>query len=558
MKKNIFKAIKTFIVSSALFAFAACSNILTDGSNNSSSVTAEKAKVTFNISTSAAKTILPNDVDLTSYYYMLSATDTTGSDATSTDLLTERVQITSESSSLSAEIKAGTYDFTVTAYDAATNGNKVLVGKASSVTISSASLAVTIKMYAAQGGTGTVTATLQIAKEMSVATVSTVVSETISATDTGTKTAVTSGTDYATFTYTNESFDSGVSKYLVFFLYDSSNTLVTSYVDSVYVVRGKTSSKIIPITTATFVATVTVTKDGNAWSDSGIEITLVPSSSTDTSTGTKMTATSGAATYTANLTADTYKVYVGNNDKGKTVSSSAPTATLDYDSDAVYPNLEASNAFGDTQLLLSFSSAPTLTADSTIYIYKAEDDSLADSITVKSSTKNEFLSLQSGYTVTVGNQQLVHVGGANGDSLDTNTVYIQPHIGALSWGTEYYVVIGSDVITTSDTSWTGYASKEWSFTTKSAPNVTTGGTVTSPIAISVSNATSSNSADYFSVYGAIATAAAKASGVYEIDISAGEYYELVSVQGKGAHIILKGQGTAAYGCDVVIEYVFNM
>ena len=558
MKKNIFKAIKTFIVSSALFAFAACSNILTDGSNNSSSVTAEKAKVTFNISTSAAKTILPNDVDLTSYYYMLSATDTTGSDATSTDLLTERVQITSESSSLSAEIKAGTYDFTVTAYDAATNGNKVLVGKASSVTISSASLAVTIKMYAAQGGTGTVTATLQIAKEMSVATVSTVVSETISATDTGTKTAVTSGTDYATFTYTNESFDSGVSKYLVFFLYDSSNTLVTSYVDSVYVVRGKTSSKIIPITTATFVATVTVTKDGNAWSDSGIEITLVPSSSTDTSTGTKMTATSGAATYTANLTADTYKVYVGNNDKGKTVSSSAPTATLDYDSDAVYPNLEASNAFGDTQLLLSFSSAPTLTADSTIYIYKAEDDSLADSITVKSSTKNEFLSLQSGYTVTVGNQQLVHVGGANGDSLDTNTVYIQPHIGALSWGTEYYVVIGSDVITTSDTSWTGYASKEWSFTTKSAPNVTTGGTVTSPIAISVSNATSSNSADYFSVYGAIATAAAKASGVYEIDISAGEYYELVSVQGKGAHIILKGQGTAAYGSDVVIEYVNNV
>lgn len=212
----------------------------------------------------------------------------------------------------------------------------------------------------------------------------------------------------------------------------------------------------------------------------------------------------------------------------------------------VYPENGATDAYADTQLILTFTSAPTLVADKNVKIYTSAG-TLIDTITINSTSADESQSTQSGYTVNVGNKQLVRVDG--------NKVYIQPHYGKLSWGTSYYVDIDAGAITGASTlyggtAWNGFSGAEgWKFTTKAEPTLNTTVTVSNNI---------SKTADFFSVYGAMAAVANKTSGTYEIQIEPGTYYELVSIQSKGANMILKGKGTAQYGSDVVIEYVNNV
>lgn len=222
----------------------------------------------------------------------------------------------------------------------------------------------------------------------------------------------------------------------------------------------------------------------------------------------------------------------------------------------VFPANGEESAYADTQLIIPFATTPVLAQGGTVKIYKASDNSVADTITINSSSANESQTAQSGYTINVGNNQLVRIGKESYGE-NPNSVYIQPHFGALEWGTEYYVVIEKSAITGAEKledgkTWNGFAKNAWSFTTKTDPGVKS--------TLTVSNATENNTADYFSVYGALSAVAEKSSGTYEIDIASGTYYELISVQGKGAHIILKGTGTSSSkpGDSVVIEYVNNV
>ena len=114
-------------------------------------------------------------------------------------------------------------------------------------------------------------------------------------------------------------------------------------------------------------------------------------------------------------------------------------------------------------MILTFTSAPTLVADKDVKIYTSAG-TLIDTITINSTSADESQSTQSGYTVNVGNKQLVRVDG--------NKVYIQPHYGKLSWGTSYYVDIDAGAITGASTlyggtAWNGFSGAEgWKFTTK--------------------------------------------------------------------------------------------
>ncbi|WP_407425342.1 hypothetical protein, partial [Treponema sp.] len=243
-------------------------------------------------------------------------------------------------------------------------------------------------------------------------------------------------------------------------------------------------------------------------------------------------------------------VYFGGQATSKTVSSSSSSAALNYLVPVLYPEQGATDVFTDTQLVLTFESEPSLVSGTAVTI--SDSSSTVDTITVNSTTADESQSTQSGYTVNVGNQQQVRTDG--------NSVYIQPHYNGTTsatvlQGLTTYTVDVSDIINI-PSSYDGFlfedGTTDWSFTTKAAASAAA--------TMTVSNATTNNSADFFSVYGALFAAASKSSGTYEIDIAATgtPYYELISVQGKGAHIILKGQGTATYGSDVVIEYVNNV
>lgn len=541
MKKGIFKTIKAFALGVAALALASCGNLFDDSDSSGNALASgEKAAVTFNFA-APSRTALPS-VKLSSYTYTITATD---SNSKTTTLATKQ-SLTNDT--LTASIDAGTYTFTATAYS---GDMAVLTGTSSETTISSSNTSVSITLKAATGGYGTVSVTLKIAESLGASKVTAGIYDDITATDSGSeqKLDTTTNSGYTTVTYSNTSVESGSSKFVIFFIYDSSNKLIMPYAESVYVVNGLISSSEYTINGETFVATVTLQKNGSDWADSGAAVKLVNASdSTDTIT---LTATSGKATYTGNATAgSTYTVYVNGKATEKTINSSSASATLNYLVPSLYPAQGATDAFADTQLIMTFKSEPALVSDSTVTI--TSGSTTVDSISVNSTSKDESQTAQTTYIVNVGNSQLVRV--------DDNSVYIQPHYNGstsatkLGWGTSYTVDV-SDIISVGS-SYDGMLFEDgtstWSFTTKSEPAISTSS------AITVSNAISSNTADYFSVYGAMFAAAAKSSGTYEIDIAAGTYYELVNVKSKGADIILKGTGTADKGSDVVIEYVNNV
>ncbi len=279
------------------------------------------------------------------------------------------------------------------------------------------------------------------------------------------------------------------------------------------------------------------------------EITAGASTAQITLTGTNET--SSARTVTVKVT-----VSDGTNSVTNTQTVRVPRNPNNTTKPALFPENGSTDAYADTQLVLTFTSTPTLVSGNSVTIYTSTG-TLVDTINILP-TSDDTQSTQSGYSINTGNQQLVRVSG--------NSVYIQPHYNGsssatvLSASTSYYVEIPAAAITTSGTlkdgtAWNGFSGTSgWTFTTKAAPAISTSS------AITVSNDTSSTDADFFSVYGALCAAATKSSGTYEIDIAATDdpYYELISVQGKGAHIILKGQGTETYGSDVVIEYVNNV
>ena len=281
------------------------------------------------------------------------------------------------------------------------------------------------------------------------------------------------------------------------------------------------------------------------------EITAGASTAQITLTGTNET--SSARTVTVKVT-----VSDGTNSVTNTQTVRVPKNPNNTTKPALFPEKGSTDAYADTQLVLTFTSTPTLVSGNSVTIYTSTG-TLVDTINIlPTSDESQIPQTGSSYTANVGNQQLVRVSG--------NSVYIQPHYNGstsatvLSASTRYYVEIPAAAITTSGTladgtAWDGFSgSSGWTFTTKSGPSISTSS------AITVSNDTSSTDADFFSVYGALCAVGKKSSGTYEIDVAATEapYYELISVQSSGANVVIKGQGSETYGSDVVIEYVNNV
>ena len=547
-KRTFFRVLKTaFAAASAALLLASCSNITARvGDDSTSAVTTAKsstaASVTFDISgtTAALRTALPSSVSLSAYTYTLTGTLSGGSEET----LCESAAY----NKITAAIETGSWSFTITGYNS--DGTAVLTGT-KSVTVTDTST-ISLKLGAATGSTGSVSVTLTYPVELGVATVNAALYDSYSAakTDAGSALTVTenSAKTYSTVTFTSNSVASGVTKYLAFYLYDSSSVEVTHWIEAVYVVAGLESTSSHTIVGSETTAAITVQKNGSAWTDSGLTLSL---SADGGMTSYSMTADSEEALYTASVPAGyDYTVYVNGEATARTVTDSDYELTLNYAVPTLYPAQDATDAFADTQLIMTFEEAPTLVADSEVTI--TSDSTTVDTISVNPTTADESQTAQSGYTVNVGNQQLVR--------LDDTSVYIQPHYNGTTSATVLqaettYTVDVSDILTVGS-SYDGImfadGTSTWSFTTGAAPTLST--------TLSVSNATSENSADYFSVYGALFAAVTNGSSstTYTLDIADGTYYELVSITAKSSQtFILHGSDSNTKGDSVVIEYVNN-
>ena len=219
-------------------------------------------------------------------------------------------------------------------------------------------------------------------------------------------------------------------------------------------------------------------------------------------------------------------------------------------SDAAYPVSGAKDAPIDGYMRLTFSSKPSLTKGACIYIYKdggESGDTLVDTI----GFAGESLTGQTtSYSVNV-DDQLVYVDGTS--------VYFMPHYGVLDYDTTYFVAVPTGTIsgTLNSTDFSSYGlssgSKSWSFTTRSAPTVSTSTAIT----IDAAESSGTNDRpDFRTVHGAL-DAIGSSSGSYTLSVAAGDYKELVSWKGN-ASITITGETTSSdtitYGSDVVIHW----
>jgi len=185
----------------------------------------------------------------------------------------------------------------------------------------------------------------------------------------------------------------------------------------------------------------------------------------------------------------------------------------------LYPANGSKDAAYDSQLVLTFDAAQTISSDTQVQILDASGK-VVDVINAKDEVQN----FTSGADVYVG-PQLIRAEG--------NNVFVTPHNGKIKPQTAYTV------------KYPGVAS--WSFTTKAAPSVNS--------VITVNNSTSAdNKADFHSIQAALDAAAAAPKGTYTISLAAGKYYELLRYTGE-SDIILQGPKDNKRGDNCVIEYI---
>ena len=525
MKKTFLKAIKTFFATAALLGLAACNNLSVDSDDVTSPVVpGQKSAVTFNLS-APGRTVFPT-IDLTAYTYKVKVDNGEEVAVTVTDGTTSAI-----------EVQPGAHTFTVNGYkNISETQTKVLTGS-TTATISALSTELSVVLKGADGSTGTISATLSLGAALGVTTYKVGVGTSLPmAVPDGDATAVSNDT----VTYEG-SAASGTTQYVVFFLYDSESHLVCPYTFPMYVVAGLTTTATETLTTATFTANVTVTKDSAAWNDSGLEVKLV--NAANANDAITMTTTAGTNTYTANaVEGKTYKVYVGGVDKGVTVSKDSTTATLDYTGTAVFPNMGAADAYADTYFEISFDSAPTVNRASTgtVRIYES-DGTLVDTIKPAAETMYGY-----GYGGNSGlgsinvQYQLIQAIGTK--------VRIIPHhntttgLPLLENGKTYYVVVDAGLISVNSVDYKGIGAKEWTFTTGAAPSV------------SGSTLTVGTDKNFITVQGAFSWLMKNnKTGDWEIKIDKGVYYERIFYSGK-ANITMSGQTTTTYGTDVEIQW----
>ena len=532
MKKTFFRAIKKFFAAMALVSLAACSDLSVDSDDAGSPVAkGEKATVTFNLST-PDRTVYPK-ITLSDYAYKITVDSGDAAAATLSD------------SKLSAEVEAGEHTFKVEAFakdtDGAATGNAILTGsKTATISTSEATVSIVLVGVTGENLTGTISATLNLGTEIGAATYKVGVGASLPV-------SVPEGDAVAIndnkITYFGTAA-SGTTQYVVFFLYNANGDFICPYTFPMYAVSTLTTSAEETLTTATFTATVTVTKDSEAWNDSGLEVTLVNAS--DSSDTITMTSTAGTNTYTANANdSKTYKVYVGGIDKGLTITKDSSSATIAYTSNVVFPNMGATSAYADTYFEITFDAAPTINRASTgtVRIYKA-DGTLVDTIKPAAETMYGY-----GYGGNSGlgsinvQYQLIQV-------VDTNKVRIIPHhntstgLTLLENKTAYYIVVDDGIIdgTINTASFKGIAAGEWTFTTGAAPSV------------SNNTLTVGTDKNFITVQGAFSYLMKESkTGDWTINIDTGTYYERLFYRGS-ANITMSGQTTTEYGTDVEIQW----
>lgn len=222
--------------------------------------------------------------------------------------------------------------FTITAY---TNGLPAYTDT-KNVTLSSEQNTVSFTLHAVTEGTASISVKLNYPTNKGISKVTAKLYDTLPATDEGSE--LTLGTD-SSATFTSSTVPVGVTKILKFYLYNSQNVCIGSYIESVYMINGDSINIIRSVTDVnSFAVTVNVTVANVAWNNSGLPIKAVKDNKQYA-----LQAVANTNSFTASLPIGVYDIYNGFVDTGLDITistSGAPSQTINYDSKFMYANVQ--------------------------------------------------------------------------------------------------------------------------------------------------------------------------------------------------------------------------
>lgn len=207
---------------------------------------------------------------------------------------------------------------------------------------------------------------------------------------------------------------------------------------------------------------------------------------------------------------------------------------------ALFPADEATNAFADTELKISFEgAAPQLGTNGYIRIYRKSDHKMVDEIDMG----ERRVTIEDGKTPLNTWMDIIGVTPAGSSvsrrvvnyypaRVEGNDFIIKPHQQRLDFDTEYYVVIDREAVAHED--FMGIYGRAWTFKTKAAP-------VISGPAYNVKISHTDAGADFFTLQGAIDYCAVNvdlsAQKIFQMDD--GIYQEIIYLRDQ-SNITIKG------------------
>ncbi len=279
------------LTSLLVFVFSSCKNIEQNTANK------ETTTVTFAAYNARAIYAEHSNSD---YTYTISGTSDSG-----TTFQTDKKYTYTELSSARFEIQQGIWDFTMNAYA----GEEVIFSGTKSVTLTDEPASISIPLHAVTGSTASLSVKLNYPENKGVAKITAGLYDSVTDSDTGSALTLDAGF----VTYSNDNVPSGINKILKFYLYDSQDVCIGSFIEGLFLAASDSVTVERTLSNVnTFAATVSV-KDvnGDDFIDSGLLVKAVK--------GDKkypMTAVSGTNMYTASLPVGTYDVYTGQTDTG--------------------------------------------------------------------------------------------------------------------------------------------------------------------------------------------------------------------------------------------------
>lgn len=269
----MFIKIKKFFYFLITFAFVSCANVLEpleekSGADKTPSYKNGECYISFNLERPVVRTVLP-DYSFEDCIFNLYGTSDDGLE----QLLLEKASYEELTKLKAVSVKSASWTFTVDCFDS--EGNKILSGSSNPVNVNTYSYTIQIPMTFITGNKGAVQVSLTFPSGTDIATVKSVKaglynSPLAAADDSSVFLDIENLGDTSKAIYTAENLESGLTKYIKFFVYSETGVELGHYTEAVIIGDNLVSAADLELTNlrSANVLTLTLKNNGSAYTGS--------------------------------------------------------------------------------------------------------------------------------------------------------------------------------------------------------------------------------------------------------------------------------------------------